>query len=280
MAFPEERLRMGAAERTVASLQALPGARVSWGGVWSGFLIGLGTLLLLSMLGLAVGISAVDVGPGPGAGRGLGVGAAIWAGLSLLISLFVGGMVATRTSLIVDRGTATLQGALVWVLATLGLIYLAASGVSLGAGALFGVLGGVTSGLGAVVGTGAAGLAGLASGDVEQVLARLDDPRTAETVAAVTGMSVDEARTTLADLRARVAAARSDPTRAIAEAREGLRTIVARTGERATQAAAAAKGYATTTSWIALGTMVLSLLAAIAGAALGRARPAAWVPAR
>jgi hypothetical protein len=176
MALPEERVRFGAAERPVAGLQGLPATRVSWGGVWSGFLIGLGALLLLSLLGLAVGISAVDVGQG--GARGLGIGAAVWAGLELLISLFIGGLVASRMSLIADRGTAALQGALVWVLATLGLIYLAASGVSLGAGALFGVLGGVTSSLGAVVG-GASGLAGLASGDPDQILARLDDPRTA-----------------------------------------------------------------------------------------------------
>src|SRR5512145_2124144 len=75
MALPEERLRFGAVERALTSVEALPGSRVSWGGVWSGFLVGLGALLLLSMLGLAVGISAVDVGPEPGAARVLGVGA-------------------------------------------------------------------------------------------------------------------------------------------------------------------------------------------------------------
>lgn len=280
MALPEERLRFGAVERALTSVQAMPGSRVSWAGVWSGFLVGLGALLLLSMLGLAVGISAVDIGPEPGAARGFGVGAAVWGGLSLLISLFIGGMVAARTVPLFDRGPAALQGALVWVLAMVGLIYLTASGVSLGANAVFGVLGGVTGGLGEVVGTGAAGLAGLTSGNVEQILTRLGDPRTAETVAAATGMSVDESRTALADLRARIEAARSDPTRATAEAREGLRALVARAGERATQAAAAAKSYATTTSWITLGTMILSLLAAVSGALLGRARPAAWVPPR
>ena len=278
MALPEERMRVAAVERTMGGVQALPGARVSWGGVWSGLLIGLGALLLLSMLGLAVGISAVDVGPGQSPGRGLGVGAAVWGGLSLLISLFLGGLVAARMGLIAERGPAVVQGALVWVLATLGLIYLAASGVSLGAGAVVGVLGGVTSSLGSVVGTGASGLSGLASGDVEQILARLGDPRTAETVAAATGMSLEESRTTLADLRARVEAARNDPTRAIAEAREGLRGLVSRAGEQAAQAAAAAKPYATTTSWIALGTMILSLLAAVGGALTGRR--AAWVPPR
>jgi CHASE3 domain sensor protein len=92
-------------------------------------------------------------------------------------------------------------------------------------------------------------------------------------------MSADEARTALTNLRTRVEAARSDPTRAIAEAREGLRSIAARAGERATQAAASAKTYATRTSWIALGTMVLSLLAALGGALAG-ARGPARVPVR
>jgi ElaB/YqjD/DUF883 family membrane-anchored ribosome-binding protein len=280
MALPEERVRFGAIERTVASLQGQPGARISWGGIWSGFLLGLGALLLLSLLGLAVGVSAMDVQSGQGGARGLGLGAAVWAGLELLIALFIGGLVATRTSLIADRGAAALQGALVWVLATLGLIYLTASGISLGAGALFGVLGSVTSGLGAAVGTGAAGLTGLASGDVDQTLARLDDPRTADTIAAATGMTAEEARQALSDLRTRVAAARSDPPRAIAEAREGLRTLAARAGERATQAAATAKTYVTTTSWITLGIMILALVAAVGGAMLGRARPPTWAPGR
>jgi hypothetical protein len=280
MALPEERIRVGAVERTIAALQTPPAARVSWSGVWSGFLIGFGTLLLLSMLGLAVGISAVDVGPGQAPGTGLGIGAAVWGGLSLLISLFVGGLVASRTGTIAERGPALVQGALVWVLATLGLIYLAASGVSLGVSAVGGVLGGLTSSLGSAVGTGASELSGLASGDVDQIVARLGDPRTAETVAAATGMSVDESRTTLADLRARVESARNDPPRAIAEAREGLRGIASRAGQQAAQAAAAAKPYATTTSWVALGTMIVSLLAAIGGALAGRVRPAAWVPPR
>jgi hypothetical protein len=278
MALPEERIRLGAPERPVTSLAGLPVTRVSWGGVWSGFLVGLGALLLLSTLGLAIGISAVDVRPGQAGVRGLGVGAAVWTGLSLLISVFIGGLVAARTSLVADRGAAMLQGTLVWVLATLGLIYLAASGVSLGAGALFGVLGGVSSGLGAIVG-GASGVAGLTSGNVDQILTRLDDPQTVETIAAATGMSSDEARAAVSDLRTRVEAARNDPTRAIAEAREGLRTIVTRAGERATQAAASAKTYATRTSWIALGTLVLSLLAAVAGALMG-AREPARVPLR
>jgi hypothetical protein len=38
------------------------GLRVSWGGIWGGVLAALGLLILLSALGMAVGISAVKPG--------------------------------------------------------------------------------------------------------------------------------------------------------------------------------------------------------------------------
>src|SRR5262249_61444932 len=105
--------------------------------VWSGLLSGLGVLLLLSALGLAIGVSTADLGTGEGAGaKGLGIGAGVWAMLSLLVALFVGGMVAARTGIVRDPFTAMLHGALVWVLAMLGILDLAAGGVRLGAPAL------------------------------------------------------------------------------------------------------------------------------------------------
>ena len=259
MAVPQERLRVAEVPAGAAALsQAL---RVSWGGVWSGFLIALGTMLLLGTLGVAIGVSAVDP-RAAGETRGLGIGAAIWGGLTLLIAVFVGGMVAARLGLIFDQPTSALHGALVWVLSMLAVLYLATSGISLGVNALLGVAGSIA---------GAAGSSGLVAdltgGDVTQILARLDDPGTVSTVAAATGMSQEEARRALADIRARVEAARSDPSRAIAEAREGLRQLTARVADRATTAAR-------TTSWTAFGAMVLSLLAAIGGAMWG-ARQAA-----
>jgi hypothetical protein len=50
---------------------------MSWAGVWSGFLIGLGAVLLLSTLGLAVGISAADIDPGRRTGNGAWAGSAV-----------------------------------------------------------------------------------------------------------------------------------------------------------------------------------------------------------
>lgn len=116
------------------------GMKVSWGGVWGGVLVAVGVLLLLSALGVAVGISAAQ--PGETEGATLGAGAGIWAGISLLIALFIGGMAATRIGAITDRTTGFFEGALVWVVSVLLMIYFASSGVGMLAGGAFKLLGG------------------------------------------------------------------------------------------------------------------------------------------
>jgi ElaB/YqjD/DUF883 family membrane-anchored ribosome-binding protein len=265
MAVPQERLRV--AER--AQLTPLETARISWAGIWSGFLIGLGLLMLLSTLGLAIGISTADIGPGQSENaKAFGIGAGIWAGLSLLIALFVGGMIASRVSVVVDRTVATTHGALVWVLTMLGVLYLAGAGISLG---MSGVLG-VARGAGSAVTNAAGGLTDLTSGDVDQILARLNEPKTIGVVAGATGMSQDEARGALTDIRAKVEAARNNPEQAAAEARNGVQQLTARAKERASSVAQQAQPYASRTAWTALAIMVVSLAAAVGGAVWGAAR--------
>jgi hypothetical protein len=54
--------------------------------------MGLGVLMLLATLGLAISISAADIGPGQDSdAKTFGIGAGIWAALSLLIALFLSG---------------------------------------------------------------------------------------------------------------------------------------------------------------------------------------------
>jgi hypothetical protein len=177
--------------------------------------------------------------------------------------------VAARVGATYDQLTVLLEGALVWVLAMVGILYLAASGVSLGAGTLFGVAGTVAQGAGAAVASGAGSLSDLAKGDVNQILARLSDPTTVATIAAATGMSQDEARTAIADVRRQVEAARNEPAQAAAAAREGLQQLASRAGARVQAAAQAAQPYAAGTSWGAFFAMVLSLIAAVVGAMWG-----------
>jgi hypothetical protein len=116
-------------ERPAATFE---GMRVSWGGVWAGVLVVLGTLLLLSTLGVAIGFSADARNVDP---EKISVGAAIWSRVSLLIALFLGGMAATRMSLVWDRFTGLAQGALVWVVSLVVVLYLSANGVGLMLGA-------------------------------------------------------------------------------------------------------------------------------------------------
>jgi len=104
------------------------GMRVSWGGVWAGVLVVLGTLLLLTTLGMAIGFSADARNVDP---QKIGNGAVIWARVSLLVGLFLGGFGATRMSMVWDRFTGLAQGALVWVVSLIVVLYLSANGVGL-----------------------------------------------------------------------------------------------------------------------------------------------------
>jgi hypothetical protein len=112
-------------ERPAAPLE---GMRVSWGGVWAGVLVALGTMLVLSTLGLAVGFSADARNVNPEA---IGMGAVVWSRVSLLIALFLAGAAAARMSLVWDRPTAFAQGALVWVTSLIAGQLLSASGIGL-----------------------------------------------------------------------------------------------------------------------------------------------------
>jgi len=115
------------------------GVRFSWGGILGGVMVAVGLLLLLAALGVAIGITAVDrqstqLGS-------LGVGAAIWTGVSLLLALFLGGLVSSRLGATYDRTTSFFEGFLVWIVSLLLVAYLAASGMNWVAGDTFAIMG-------------------------------------------------------------------------------------------------------------------------------------------
>ena len=115
------------------------GMTVSWGGIFGGVLVAVGLLLLLTALGVAIGISTAQ--PGQTDASTLGTGAGIWAGVSLLVALFIGGWVSTRIGAIFDGTTGFFEGALVWVVSVMlsGIGVLAAGAAeTLGAAFQFG----------------------------------------------------------------------------------------------------------------------------------------------
>ena len=145
------------------------GMKVSWGGIWGGVLVALGSLMLLTALGLAIGVSAVD--PGQTDSSTIGAGAGIWGSVSLLIALFIGGWAATRIGAITDRTTGFFEGALVWVVSLLIMAYLAGSGIGMLASGAFRLVGGATQALGTAVQTQTGGANVDVSGTVEEIAA-------------------------------------------------------------------------------------------------------------
>jgi hypothetical protein len=126
--------------------------RVHWGPIVAGLLTALTSLLLLSLLGLAVGLTTVNAGtaaaqggPPPDAGRN----SAIWAAVSGLLSFLIGGYVAGRTAAIFRRNWGMLNGALVFMLAVPLILWLAGQGLGTVLGSLGNLSGALASNPGA-----------------------------------------------------------------------------------------------------------------------------------
>ena len=244
------------------------GMRVSWGGVFGGVLVALGFLLLMTALALAVGISAAQ--PGETEASTLGTGAGIWAAASLLIALFIGGLVSTRIGAIFDGTTGFFEGVLVWVVSILLMLYFASSGVSMLAGGAFRLVGGAAQAIGSVVQPNVE-----ISGGVDEMLQRLKDPTTAQQIAQATGMSMSEVQASLNETAQRVENNRSNPAQAAAEAKRGMASLMekARASGALQQKAEEVKPQATKAAWITFGALLLSLAAAVIGAMAGRRKP-------
>ncbi|HEX2651414.1 MAG TPA: hypothetical protein VHN19_15915 [Burkholderiales bacterium] len=265
--YQDRRLRERRRISDAFLLQGADGVRVSWGGIWGGVLCAVGAMLLLTALGVAIGISAAD--PGETDASTLGAGAAIWSGVSLLLSLFLGGLVSTRIGAIFDRTTGFFEGALVWVVSILLMGFLASTGIAMVAGGAFTLLGGATQ----VVGQAIQGQPGVdVSGGVDQVAQRLRDPETARQLASATGLSQQEVQSSLATTAQRVESQRDNPGQAAAEAKQGLAQLMerAKSSGALERKAEEVKPKATMTAWITLGALLLSLIAAVLGAAAGR----------
>jgi hypothetical protein len=251
------------------------GVRVRWGGVTSGWVVALGTLLLLTTLGLAIGITALGDPrtADSNTASGLGLGAGLWGAVTLLIASFLGGLVSTRVTDRPDRGGAVLHGTLVWTLTSLMLVWLLGQGVSLGLSGLFGALSGLTRTAATAVTTTATQGGDLAHSlglsDPTQVMNRLDNPETATLFASATGMAPEEARATLAQFRGRIEAVRDNPERVTAEVRDFLAQYKERATQQALQTTAAVQKGASVGAWVTFGVLTLMLIAAIVGALAG-----------
>ena len=143
---PQEREPGAVRERDVAEAHEPTRDRVRWGPIVAGLLTALTALLLLSLLGLALGLTTLN--PGAAAGQGGLPGdasrnAGIWAAIAGILSFLLGGFVAGKTAAVSGRGWGAFNGAMVFLLAVPITLWLAGQGL----GALLGSVGNFVGGL-------------------------------------------------------------------------------------------------------------------------------------
>ncbi len=108
--------------------------RVQWGPIIAGVVTAIASMLILTVLGLAIGASVLEPTE---AGENIGTAAAVWGALSAILSFLIGGWVAAKSAAVGGSGSGMLNGFMVGA-ATLALI-LWLTGVGLGN--LFGTVG-------------------------------------------------------------------------------------------------------------------------------------------
>jgi len=146
--------------RPVDQFEYRPAAvrRISWGAALAGVAIALVIQLVLSLLGVGIGMSTTEplTGETPRAAT-LGTAAGMWWMVSWCIALWLGGWVAGRLAGMPRRLDATLHGVLTWAFTTLILLYLLTTAVG-------DLIGGGFRTLGNIFAASGRGVAAVASG--------------------------------------------------------------------------------------------------------------------
>ena len=99
-------------------------SRYSWGAIWGGLFVAAGVVIVMSLFGAAIGISAAAFKPD--AQESMGWWTAIWAIITTLSSLFFAGWTASAMSAPLRRVDSVLVGLVTWAFAvTLGALTIA-----------------------------------------------------------------------------------------------------------------------------------------------------------
>src|SRR5215469_4819260 len=263
-------------------------SRISWGSVLAGAVVAGASVILLSLLGVAIGAgglrftqtTAADV-------ASYGLGAGIWTAVNLILSLAFGGYVAARLSGTHSHLDAELHGITVWGVTLLLLTVLLAQAI----GGILGTVASTAGSAASAVGGSASSLAGAMANQVgspglldqlQQSLITNGDPTqmtraqiTAEitTLAGrrvVNGSLTDQERDRLTTLvAAQAGISKDEAARRIARMEQDAVTALAQTGQQArTAAEATARGAAVSAKALFSG-LLLGLAGALVGSWIG-----------
>jgi hypothetical protein len=115
-------------------------SRIKWSAVFAGWAVGLAVQMVLSLAGLGFGAWAIDLHDANPT-EDIPVGAAVWTGLSMLISAFVGGYVTARLSGSPIRSDGVYHGVVVWGVNWLVFAWLTTTAMATMIGGAFSILG-------------------------------------------------------------------------------------------------------------------------------------------
>lgn len=115
-------------------------SRISWGAIAAGAMVALAVYFILTLTGVAVGLEVASRRDVP-----LGAGAALWAIVTLLLSMFVGGWTASRLAVGESKLEAVLYGVILWSVLFVGMFWLVGMGLRTGFGALLGMASGAVT---------------------------------------------------------------------------------------------------------------------------------------
>ncbi len=239
---------------------------IRWGAVLAGVAVGISVQLVLTLLGIASGLTMTSIQQG----EGPGTGALIWAGISMLISALVGAYVAGRMSGLKRKTDGILHGVVSWAVTTLLFVWLATS-----AG------GSLLSGLFSSVGQGATAISqsGASAGGLTAMLNRQ--------------LGTDVKPEDMKVLQGHIAAGRRDQAISYMSTDMGIQReraatvvdqalILSGSPEQASPQGRAAADRAiegaSTAAWVVFGAVALSLVLSFIGGALGAmgARRTTW----
>jgi hypothetical protein len=120
----------------------MPLGKISWAAIFSGVLVTIISQMLFSLLGMGIGLSTVDPLQEQDPMRGLGTGTIIWWSVTMLISLFFGGLTTGRMYQTRSKAYLAWHGLLTWCTFTLISFFMLTTSVGM-----------LISGAGNVIGT-------------------------------------------------------------------------------------------------------------------------------
>lgn len=198
--------------------------RIKWSAVFGGWAVGLALQTVLTLAGLGFGAWAIDLHDANPA-EGIPAGAAVWTGLSMLVSAFTGGYLTARLAGNMERRDGVYHGIVVWGVNWLVFIWLTTTAMATMIGGAFSIFGTTLQTLGP-------GLSHATSAAVSRTAGRInlsveDVRREIESVLRATGKSElqpdalpPEARTT--DVPRRLEASGRLTDQSLAELRDKL----------------------------------------------------------